>query len=136
MKVVDTAMNILQNIKDLLKTEKNGVIECAIDDTVVDCNSSDFVGAIDDTVVDCNSSDFVGAPAPIIAPEDKWFNPPVLTEKGKDYMIQEMEIKQQMLEHRQESENIHQVMYDMATKSGKTTLQLDPLDTWNSGIGA
>ena len=118
MKVVDTAMNILQNIKDLLKTEKKEVVECTIDDTVVDCNGSDFVGA----------------PAPIIAPEDKWFNPPVLTEKGKDYMIKEMEIKQQMLEHRQESEDIHQVMYDMATKSGKTTLQLDPLDTWNSGI--
>ena len=46
-------------------------------------------------------------------------------------MIQETEIKQQESENRQywtnEPEDIHQVMYEMATKSGATTVQLDPI---------
>ena len=46
-------------------------------------------------------------------------------------MEKEAEIKQQEEENRQywtkESDNIHQVMYEMATKSAVTTLQLDPI---------
>ena len=46
-------------------------------------------------------------------------------------MEKETQIKQQEEENRQywtkEPENIHQVMYEMATKSGSTTVQLDPI---------
>ena len=46
-------------------------------------------------------------------------------------MKKEAEIKQQEEENRQywtnESEDIHEVMYQMATKNAPTTLQLDPI---------
>ena len=44
-------------------------------------------------------------------------------------MEQETLIKQQQYQETNsvEPENIHQVMYDLATKSGKTTTQLDPI---------
>ena len=46
-------------------------------------------------------------------------------------MEQEAEIKKQEAENRQywtkEPDNIHQEMYDLATKSGATTVQLDPI---------
>ncbi len=44
-------------------------------------------------------------------------------------MVQETEIKRQEFENNfsVESEDIHQVMYEMATKSGATTTQLDPI---------
>ena len=44
-------------------------------------------------------------------------------------MVQETEIKRQEFEKSfsVEPEDIHQVMYEMATKSGATTVQLDPI---------
>ena len=42
-------------------------------------------------------------------------------------MEQETEVKQQEQTSSVEPENIHQVMYEMATKSGATTVQLDPI---------
>ncbi len=78
---------------------------------------------------------YVGVPAPILNPIDEWFASPYgcppITEKQQDYMVQEAEIKKQEAENRQywtkESTNIHQEMYDLATKSGATTVQLDPI---------
>ena len=78
---------------------------------------------------------YVGVPAPILNPVDDWFASsygcpgPVITEKQKDYMEQEIEIKRQEREENfsVEPENIHQVMYEMATKSGSTTIRLDPI---------
>ena len=50
---------------------------------------------------------------------------------NKIIWTQEAEIKKQEAENRQywtkESANIHQEMYEIATKSGATTLQLDPI---------
>ena len=95
-------------------------IECAIDDDVVECSEMD-------------SPPYVGVPAPILTPVDDWFSGPYgcPTEKQQDYMVQEAEIKKQEAENRQywtkESANIHQEMYDLATKSGATTVQLDPI---------
>ena len=44
-------------------------------------------------------------------------------------MEQETVIKEEARKHYGtiESENIHQLMYEMATKSGATTVQLDPI---------
>ena len=86
-------------------------IECAIDDDVVECSEMD-------------SPPYTGIPAPILTPVDDWFSGPYgcPTEKQQDYMAQEAEIKKQEAENRQywtkESANIHQEMYDLATKSG------------------
>ena len=95
-------------------------IECAIDEDVVECSEMD-------------SPPYTGIPAPILTPVDDWFSAPYgcPTEKQQDYMVQEAEIKKQEAENRQywtkESANIHQEMYDLATKSGATTVQLDPI---------
>ena len=95
-------------------------IECAIDEDVVECSEMD-------------SPPYTGIPAPILTPVDDWFSGPYgcPTEKQQDYMVQEAEIKKQEAENRQywtkESSNIHQEMYDLATKSGATTVQLDPI---------
>ena len=102
-------------------------IECAIDENIVDCKTFD----------DEQEKAYVGVPAPILNPVDDWFSSPygfavpAITQKQKDYMAQEAEIKKQEEENRQywtkESANIHQEMYDLATKSGATTVQLDPI---------
>ena len=101
-------------------------IECAIDENTIECNHLD----------DDQEKAYVGVPAPILNPVDEWFAspygcPPAITEKQQDYMAQEAEIKKQEEENRQywtkESANIHQEMYEMATKSGATTVQLDPI---------
>ena len=95
-------------------------IECAIDEDVVECSEMD-------------SPPYTGIPAPILTPVDDWFSSPYgcPTEKQKDYMEKEAEIKKQEAENRQywtkESANIHQEMYNLATKSGATTVQLDPI---------
>ncbi len=122
---------MIEKIKQLIETQtsllrkKAGIfkeddIECAIDEEVVDCEEID-------------EEPYVGIPAPILTPVDDWFSSPYgcPTEKQQDYMTQETEIKKQEAENRQywtkESANIHQEMYDLATKSGATTVQLDPI---------
>ena len=117
---------IKETIKGILGIEKKideEDIECAIDEDVVDCTEME-------------EEPYVGVPAPILNPVDEWFASPygcssAVTEKQQDYMVQEAEIKKQEDENRQywtkEPENIHQVMYEMATKSGATTVQLDPI---------
>ena len=102
-------------------------IECAIDENIVDCKTFD----------DEQEKAYVGVPAPILNPVDDWFSSPygfavpAITQKQKDYMAREAEIKKQEEENRQywtkESANIHQEMYNLATKSGATTIQLDPI---------
>ena len=105
-------------------------IECAIDETIVECKEMD------------NDPSYTGVPAPVALSGDPWFGDPVLSEESKDYMERETEFKKQEEENRQywtnESENIHQEMYDLATKNGKTTVQLDPVggsETFQEGPG-
>ena len=109
-----------KGILGLNKEIKEKDIECAIDENVVDCTEME-------------EEPYVGIPAPTLTPVDDWFSGPYgcPTEKQQDYMAQEAEIKKQEAENRQywtkESANIHQEMYDLATKSGATTVQLDPI---------
>ena len=77
---------------------------------------------------------YTGVPAPVLNPIDEWFASPygaapAVTEKQKDYMEQEIEMKRREREENfsVEPDNIHQLMYEMATKSGATTIQLDPI---------
>lgn len=98
-------------------------IECAIDDEIVECKEMD-------------TPSYTGVPAPAYLRNDEWFGESVITEKGMDVVQQEAQIKQQHEEQKQElvaagviieDENIHQKMYEMATRSGSTTLQLNPI---------
>ena len=118
--MINTLTDTLKGILGLNKEIKEKDIECAIDEDIVDCTEME-------------EKPYVGIPAPILTPVDDWFSAPYgcPTEKQQDYMTQEAEIKKQEEENRQywtkESANIHQEMYDLATKSGATTVQLDPI---------
>ena len=103
-------------------------IECAIDDNTVDCSKFD----------DDQDKAYVGVPAPVLNPVDEWFASPygcatpAITEKQKEYehINDDFQDGWWLLPEYQdtnESANIHQEMYDLATKSGATTLQLDPI---------
>jgi len=98
-------------------------IECAIDESIVDCEHFD----------DDQDKAYVGVPAPVLTPVDDWFSGSYgfatdipITEKQKDYMERENEMKMAEVQTK-EPENIHQLMYEMATNSAATTLQLDPI---------
>jgi len=118
--------------------EKN--IECAIDENVVDCEGEAFK---QDAL-----NYYTGVPAPVYLENDEWFGPaPIRSRKQIDYMKQEMEMKRQEREENfsVEPNDIHQKMYEIATKNHNTTLDLDPPGGsenfhtgpagWNSGNG-
>ena len=102
-------------------------IECAIDENTIECNHLD----------DDQEKAYVGVPAPILNPIDEWFASPygcpsAITEKQKEYehINDDFQDGWWLLPEYQdtkESPNIHQEMYDLATKSGATTVQLDPI---------
>ena len=115
--MIDTITSALKGILGLNKQISEKDIECAIDEQTVDCAEMD-------------EEPYTGIPAPAYLKDDEWFGPALeYTEKQKDYMVQETEIKRQEFEKSfsVESEDIHQVMYEMATQSAATTLQLDPI---------
>ena len=94
-------------------------VECAIDEEVVDCREMD-------------SPPYVGIPAPVYLEDDEWFGSAPVSDANMDYMEREYKaFKQDALNYysqeTKEPENIHEVMYEMATKSGATTVQLDPI---------
>jgi len=72
---------------------------------------------------------YTGIPAPRVLEDDEWFGPAPVSDANLDYMEQETLIKQEEYQetHSVEPENIHQVMYEMATQNSATTLQLDPI---------
>ena len=117
--MIETFTSTLRGILGLNKKISKEEIECAIDEQTVDC------AVMEEEPV------YTGVPAPVYLDNDEWFGTAVVSEKSQDYMVQETEIKQQESENRQywtkEPEDIHQVMYEMATKSGATTVQLDPI---------
>ena len=116
--MITTLTDALKGILGLNKPIDEEKVECAIDETIVECAEMD-------------APPYTGVPAPVYLENDEWFGTAVVSEKSQDYMVQETEIKQQESENRQywtnEPEDIHQVMYEMATKSGATTVQLDPI---------
>ena len=115
--MITTLTDALKGILGLSKQISEEEIECAIDEQTVDCAVME-------------EEPYTGIPAPAYLKDDEWFGlAPEYTEKQKDYMVQETEIKRQEFEKSfsVESEDIHQVMYEMATQSAATTLQLDPI---------
>jgi len=116
--MITTLTDALKGILGLNKPIDEEKVECAIDEDIVECSEMD-------------APPYTGVPAPVYLENDEWFGTAVVSEKSQDYMVQETEIKQQESDNRQywtnEPEDIHQVMYEMATKSGATTVQLDPI---------
>ena len=105
----------INKVKPIIKiTEKD--IECAIDDQIVECKELD-------------EQPYIGIPAPIVNAADDWFSSyefsqTAFTEKQKDYMEQETNIKieeqKKLKESNQEPKNIHQVMYEISTRTWGT----------------
>ena len=113
-------------------------IECSIDGEVVPCEE-----------LQDPEYTYTGVPAPAYLVDDPWFGPaPTYTDKQKDYMAIEAEYREQEQASSSsvESEDIHEMMYQIATQtSSPTTLQLDPPGGsenfhegpggWHSGTG-
>ena len=83
---------------------------------------------------------FTGVPAPKVLKDDPWFGPaPVLSEKQEEYvaMRAQLEAENQLIPQSEdkprEVDNIHEVMYNIATNNGKTTTQLDPMPPLGGG---
>jgi hypothetical protein len=76
-------------------------------------------------------NDYVGVPAPKVLEDDPWFGPAPISDANLDYMKQETLIKQQEYQetHSVESGDIHQKMYEIATKTWNT------LDKTNQFMG-
>ena len=115
--MIATLTSALKGILGLNKKISEKEIECAIDENIVECT-------------EMKEEPYTGVPAPAYLKDDEWFgSAPEYTEKQKDYMVQETEIKRQEFEKSfsVEPEDIHQMMYEVATQSAATTLQLDPI---------
>ena len=113
---------MIKQILSKLFTQKPKDLECAIDEDKIDCEHLD----------DDQDKAYVGVPAPILNPIDEWFSapygcPPVVTEKQKAYQESESFKEEAIKYYSKEPDNIHQLMYEKATASGKTTTQLDPI---------
>ena len=117
--MITTLTDTLKGILGLNKQISEKEIECAIDEQTVNCAVMEEEPA------------YTGVPAPEVLQEDPWFGPAVVSDANKDYMEREYEaFKQDALNYYSDSkepENIHQVMYEMATNNAATTLQLDPI---------
>ena len=98
----------------------------------VDCEEFEEDG------LDYEDQYYTGIPAPSILDEDPWFGPtPVLSEKQEEIRAQ-LEKENQLIPESEdkaprEVDNIHEVMYNIATSGGKTTTQLDPLPELGGG---
>ena len=126
MKFSQLVKGAQDTVEKLFSSKKEKTIECAIDEETVPCDTLGDVFYSPEA-----QGTWTGIPAPAYLEDDPWFGPaPIRSEKQLDYMEQETFIKQQ--EHQEthstaESEDIHQVMYEMATQNSATTLQLNPI---------
>ena len=117
--MIATLTSALKGILGLNKNISEKEIECAIDENIVECTEME-------------EEHYTGVPAPVVLTKDPWFGSAPVSDANIDYMEREHEaFKQDALNYynqeTKESPNIHQEMYELATKSGATTLQLDPI---------
>ena len=112
--------------------------ECSVDDTSIDC---------EDLQENYEETPYTGIPAPDYLQDDPWFSAPVLSEKQVTYKEahEQAVAEQQILDESEnkESTDIHQKLYEAATKSwttvaenlgGSENFQEGP-GGWNSGNG-
>ena len=116
---------MIKKLMDKLFPLKTEEIECAIDDVIIDCDKleDESIAFKQDAL-----NYYTGVPAPVYLLEDEWFGPaPVRSQKPLDYMEKELEMKRQEREQNfsVEPDNIHELMYEIATKSQSTTLHIN-----------
>ena len=96
-------------------------VECAIDEDVVDCKEFEEDG------LDYEDQYYTGVPAPAYLEIDPWFSPPVLSEKQMTYKEAHDKAveEQQILDESEtkESADIHQKLYEMASKNWTTVVE-------------
>ena len=113
---------ILKAIKKLLKPKLTEKEITRIEAPVAECGPGHLT----------QGYGFVGIPAPKVLKNDPWFGEPVKSEKQLEYEhINDDPHDGWWLrpewQDPKEPDKIHEVMYDMATKCGKTTTKLDPV---------
>ena len=118
--MITTLTDTLKGILGLNKQISKEEIECAIDEQTVTCAVMEEEPA------------YTGVPAPVLTPHDDWFEDAPKTEMQMEYehINDDFQDGWWLLPEYQdtkESPNIHQEMYEIATKSSATTLQLDPI---------
>ncbi|WLW37135.1 hypothetical protein [Synechococcus phage S-MS29] len=110
-------------------------VECAVDEETVDCTE---LNVFDE------KEPYTGVPAPVYLPDDPWFGPATLSEKQVDIKaaheaaVADNQILAEGDDGVVESPDIHQKMYEIATKGGQTTVQRDPIggsETFQGGPG-
>jgi hypothetical protein len=117
--------NLTKTLKNILGFTKQKEVKCAIDDLeapLFECGPGHLT----------QGYGFIGIPAPKVLKNDPWFGEPVKSEKQLKYEhINDDPHDGWWLrpewQDPKEPDNIHEVMYDMATRCGKTTTQLDPV---------
>lgn len=114
--MISTIKNLIKNLF-IPKFEYQEKVECAIDEDVVECSEMD-------------TPPYTGIPAPVVPPSDSWFQDPPRTQKQEDYMEMETEIKKE--NQGKEDPDIHQKMYEIATKNWTTVKETKG---WQSGTG-
>ena len=126
-------------------------IECAIDETPIDCadlqeNYDEGESFKQDAI-----NYYTGIPAPDYLQDDPWFSTPVLSEKQVTYKEahEQAVAEQQILDESAEGESsdIHQKLYDLATANWNTVAEAQAQyqggsenfhegpGGWNSGNG-
>ena len=83
---------------------------------------------------------FTGIPAPRVLKDDPWFGPAYYSQKQEEYlaMCAKCEAEKLLIPRSEdkspkEVDNIHEVIYNIATKHGKMTTQLDPMPPLGGG---
>ena len=126
--------SVVKKTDDIIVNMDGGVggswkVECSVDDKQVDC--SDFQENYDEgeSFKQDAINYYTGVPAPAYLNDDDWFGPaPIRSQKQLDYMERETEMKRQERKENfsVEPDNIHEMMYNMATQNQPTTIQLNP----------
>ena len=105
----------------------------------------------DDDGLDYEDMYYTGVPDPTYLPDDPWFGPATYSEKQIDFKtahdaaVADNQLLAEGDDGVVESSDIHQKMYEIATKNQSTTLHLDPIGGsenfhegpggWMSGTG-
>ena len=113
--MINTIRKIKEKVISIFSTPKEEDIECAIDENIVECSEMDTPA-------------YTGVPAPAYLEYDEWFDTPTYSEKQLDYMEQEtmMKLDEREAQFSVEPDDIHQRMYEIATRESSTTLHIDP----------
>ena len=108
-------------------------IECAIDDNIVDCKELQDDYNEGQAFKDDAINYYTGIPAPKELPHDPWFPNPFMKDKevkfAGNYQGPLYAPYTAVDEFKKSTgdDGMHQKMYEMSTRSGKTTLQLNPI---------